>query len=436
MESKLINESSELSLIGMILTDPLKVLTEVDQAGIDDTWFRSPVAVRIWTAIVAIRKKNRVPDLAFVMSMLEEQGALSSVGGQAGVCRLVDKASATFLADQHIDTLRRCRLRRQGIGAVAGVEHDLPEADEPEVLIESTVEELRRLLIEGHPSVTTEQVVQQVMACAEEGNPGNIWLPLPWALEGTVGLIKCRLSTIAGRTGQGKTTMALNLLRFLARRNPPTPCGFISLEMEAGEVMEKLIAAEARTNTTAIMAGYGKEDDKIRMAKGAERIKAMPIFLDDTARSIDQICGRIVMMKQRHGVEFVVVDYLQIIRGIQKSNQTRTDVIAQWTGALMTLAKTAKVHICALSQLTRTAEGVRPSLKDLRDSGSIEQDCAQVMFVYRDPALPHDYPESQPSYFEVAKDRRGATGSRILLTFVKTQSRFEEAASGEGEPQE
>jgi len=212
------------------------------------------------------------------------------------------------------------------------------------------------------------------------------------------------LIILAARPAVGKTAFALNLARNAAlNRFKPTPSAFFSLEMSQGQLMERLISRESEVSLELIKTGRlddGQAEYVFR--KGVEPISRAPLFIDDTpALNIFELRAKCRRLKNKYGVGFFVIDYLQLMSGVgDNRNGNREQEISNISRSLKGLAKELQAPVVALSQLSRAVESrteKTPQLSDLRESGAIEQDADMVMFLYR------------PEYYDIKTDENGTS---------------------------
>jgi replicative DNA helicase len=204
------------------------------------------------------------------------------------------------------------------------------------------------------------------------------------------GFQRSNLIILAGRPGMGKTSFATNIALNMLK-NPqgaPKGIGFFSLEMSSEELATRMISDESRISSFSIRKGDLSELDYGRVTAASNRIKKLPLYIDDTGGlSIDQLVIRARRLKRQKGIDLLIIDYLQYLSGKKRAMDSRVNEISEITNALKALAKELKIPIIALSQLSRQVENrdnKRPVLSDLRDSGSIEQDADIVIFLYRE----------------------------------------------------
>ena len=206
------------------------------------------------------------------------------------------------------------------------------------------------------------------------------------------GLHQSDLIIIAGRPSMGKTSLATNIA-FNAARNiqesgTKSSVAFFSLEMSSEQLSTRIISEQARIGSNDIRRGRISDEQFDQFLETSKNISELPLFIDETpAISIAAMSNRARRIKRLHGLDLIVVDYIQLMKGLFNNKDGRVQEISQITQGLKAIAKELGVPVVALSQLSRQVEqrdDHKPQLADLRESGSIEQDADVVMFVYRE----------------------------------------------------
>lgn len=267
------------------------------------------------------------------------------------------------------------------------------------------------------------------------------------------GMQQSDLIILAGRPSMGKTALGINIAvnacKFLNReiteQKDKKAVGFFSLEMSSDQLAARILSMETSINATKFRTGQLNDHEWEVVATRSAEISKMPLFIDDTpALSISAIRTRARRMVRKNNLSLLIVDYLQLIRGVSARGQdNRVQEVSEITQGLKAIAKEFNIPVMALSQLSRAVEqreDKRPQLADLRESGSIEQDADVVAFVYRDSYY-HERkkpPETDPKFQEwsqkmnelrhlaeviIAKQRNGPVGS-VNLFFDGEFTRF------------
>ena len=244
------------------------------------------------------------------------------------------------------------------------------------------------------------------------------------------GLQRSDLIILAARPAQGKTALALDIMRQSAVRHK-TKVGMFSLEMSDQQLIDRLLSQEARIDSWKLRTGQVKDTEaQERLKTASETLKNAHIYIDNTTtNTIASIRQTARKMKKDIGVNLIIIDYLQLIVPSQSSSsQSMNHQVSEVSKALKQLAIELDIPILALSQLSRKIEdrGVKgvPRLSDLRDSGSIEQDADVVMFIHQKNKAGDD-PELESVDILVEKHRNGPIG-RVPLTFQRNIVSFHE----------
>jgi replicative DNA helicase len=240
---------------------------------------------------------------------------------------------------------------------------------------------------------------------------------------------------IAGRPSMGKTAFALNIAKHAGVEDHKRVL-VLSLEMSKEQLVQRLLCAEARVDSHKVRTGYLDPRDWTRMTNAAGRLAEAPIYIDDSpALSVLEARAKARRMKAEHGLDLIVIDYLQLMRG--RNPENRQQEISEISRSLKALAKELVVPVVALSQLSRAVEARQskePQLSDLRESGALEQDADVILFLYR----PERYGIQSEDGDRVAdiivgKQRNGPTG-KVQVTFIPEFASFERLARREAQP--
>ena len=264
------------------------------------------------------------------------------------------------------------------------------------------------------------------------------------------GLHKSDLIIIAGRPSMGKTALATNIAFNAAQKiqesGKKSSIAFFSLEMSSEQLSTRILAEQSRIKSNDIRRGRISEDQFDKFIETSKNISELPLYIDETpAISIAAMSNRARRIKRLFGLDMIVVDYIQLMRGTTFNKDGRVQEISQITQGLKAIAKELSIPVVALSQLSRQVEqrdDHKPQLSDLRESGSIEQDADVVMFVYREsyylqrkeprPATV-EHAEWQAKMNEVSnlaeliigKQRHGPVGN-VMLEFEEMFTKFKD----------
>jgi replicative DNA helicase len=231
----------------------------------------------------------------------------------------------------------------------------------------------------------------------------------------------------------GKTAFALNIAQHVGVTLRGTVL-VLSLEMSAQQLVQRMLCSEAKVDAQAVRTGFLSSSDWHRLTAAAGRLSEAKIFIDDSPGvTVLEARAKARRMKAEHGLDMLVVDYLQLMRG-RASLDNRQQEISEISRSLKALAKELNVPVVALSQLSRAVEAraqrdFRPQLSDLRESGALEQDADVILFLYRAKVYKEDVPPDEENIAEViiGKQRNGPIGT-VKVVFLPQYARFENAA--------
>lgn len=246
----------------------------------------------------------------------------------------------------------------------------------------------------------------------------------------TAGFHEEELIIVAARPGVGKTSLMMNITKYAAVHESKKVAVF-SLEMSMEQLILRFIAEESGISLGKVRTGFVDKKDWPFLAQAAGRISDAPIFICDSSQleklTVPMLSGKAHRLKESHGIDMIVVDYLQLLSG---KAENRTQEITQISRELKRMAAVLKVPVIAASQLNRAIEmnkGRRPQLSDLRESGSIEQDADVVIFIHQDN---QDKQAIIPTELIVGKQRNGPQDT-VNVQFNRALTRFENIAEGE-----
>lgn len=241
----------------------------------------------------------------------------------------------------------------------------------------------------------------------------------------TSGFQKGDMILIAARPSMGKTTFALNIAEHAALKEGKSVVIF-SLEMSKEQLAYKLLCSVANVDMLKLRKGDLDDSDWENIARATGPLSKAKIYIDDTAgMSIMEMRSKCRRLKIEHGIDLILIDYLQLMSG-SSSAESRQQQVSEISRSIKALAKEMGCPIIALSQLSRAPEqrtDHRPMLSDLRESGSIEQDADLVMFLYRDEYYNKETEEKNVAECIVAKQRNGPVGT-VKMAFFGQLSKF------------
>lgn len=247
----------------------------------------------------------------------------------------------------------------------------------------------------------------------------------------TTGLHPGDLVILAGRPAMGKTSFALNIAEHVALYEKKGAAVF-SMEMPAEQLALRVLSSFARIDMGKLRSGELEDRDWDRLTSQGGLVREAPIYIDETgALSPLELRARARRMKQRHDIQLIIVDYIQLMQ-VPGTKENRTNEISEISRSLKALAKELNLPVIALSQLNRGVEqrdNKRPRMSDLRESGGIEQDADIVAFVYRDEVYNKESPDKGTAEIIIVKQRNGPLGT-VKTAFFGQYTRFENLATG------
>jgi replicative DNA helicase len=393
--------------------------------------FDDPRLGHIYAAILEVTSNGQPLDIGGIGGRLREAGALKAVGGMPYLAQLQDAAVTSAAIRHHAEVIGRYADARRALSRVTSLCQDTItrgtiDGDFFEEL-SSTTQGLRRGGGESSFKAVEHSIPEATSALAAllkaRGKPVGLSTGLVGLDNLLGGFHASDLIILAARPSMGKTALGLAIASFIAARGKPV--GFFSLEMSSAQIAQRLICYYAGLSLDRLRAGKltSLEVDRIRTA--VEVLGGRKFFVDEgSGLSVGEVCARARRMADKHGIEFIVVDYLQLMSGSGQDN--REQEIAHISRQLKAIAKELAIPVLAMSQLNRGVEhraDRRPMLADLRESGAIEQDADVVSFIYRDDQYNPDSDDASIAEVIVAKHRHGATGT-VKLVFDGSTGRF------------
>jgi replicative DNA helicase len=400
---------AEQQLLGAILTN--NDIYDRVASIIGPKHFYDPVHARIFEISAARIAKNNLASPVTLKAFMEDDEGLKELGGPAYLARLAGAAISAFAARDYAQMIYDLSVRRdliqlgRDIAAKAAL---VDVASEPREQIVEAEQQLYKLAEQGQVEsgfqsflkAVTDAVNVANAAYQRDGGLAGVSTGLVDMDKKLGGLHRSDLLILAGRPSMGKTSLATNIAFNVAKayKRGLLPdgsegaidggvVGFYSLEMSAEQLAARILSEAAEVPSEQIRRGDMTETEFRRFVDAAKALEACPLYIDDTpALPISQLAARARRLKRTHGLDLLIIDYLQLVRGTGKS-ENRVNEISEITMGMKAIAKELDIPVIALSQLSRQVENredKRPQLSDLRESGSIEQDADVVMFVFRE----------------------------------------------------
>ncbi len=429
---------AEEALLGGIMLDNSSLVQVSDYVREDD--FYRPGNREIFKSILALAKNHEPIDLVTVADHLKQRQKLDEVGGSGYLASLVDNVHTAANLSAYARIVKNKSVLRSLIEtATEIVEKSYGEVEDVDVLVDRAEKSILDVARKRNQAAITpiDEIVRDSFAAIDIAYRNN--RPLTGIPSGfdeidkmTCGFQNSDLIIIAGRPSMGKTSFALNIAHNAAAHpDDPARVAFFSLEMSKEQLVTRLLCSQSELNAQTIRRGFLKDEDWPKLSDAAAVVSELPIYIDDTpAISAMELRAKARRLQNDKGLDLVIVDYLQLMRG---DGESREREISDISRALKAMAKELEVPVIALSQLNRSVESridKRPQLADLRESGAIEQDADVIMFVYRDEVYNPDKPENAGlAEILIRKQRNGPTGS-VTLRFFGEFTTFRNIASG------
>ena len=443
---------AEQSLLGALMQEPEK-LVEV-KAAVDVEDFYDEKNKDIYNAILRLDEAGIIPDTTTIFEEINNSGAFKSVDASLYIVELYDITPSTRNIMHYANLVKRYSIYREIRSALLSSTEEMNQgnADIDSLTatlfdqVEKAMERAKTSQFKNMKDVTNE-VFQEIVA-RMSGEGQNIAIPTGFStLDQLVGLGKGDLVILAARPSMGKTAFALNIALNVAGKNhrdesEKKTVALFSLEMGADQLVSRMICSEGMLDSEKIKKGTLDNDDMMKLETAVHFLNQKNIFIEDSAFiKVNEVKAKCKLLKNEHGLDLVVIDYLQLLQG-SKRTDNRQQEVSEISRSLKQMARELECPVIALSQLSRSVESrhdKRPMMSDLRESGSIEQDADIVSFLYRsDYYRSEDADENEvqePSDVStveviVAKNRNGQTGT-AELAFMKRYNRFVSKSYGE-----
>lgn len=432
------SHEAEQSVLGSILIDKESFIQVSDFITIDD--FYEERHGQIYKAILELFHRYQPIDVLTVANILEERNQLEEIGGSDYLIELtqvVPTASHVYHYAQIVkqkSTLRRLIIAGQQISALGYDEKNdtkevLEEAEKALFAVSQTFVKSKFVHIKDILDQSYERIAELHAQHEEHGIAFRGVTTGFHSLDKILsGLQASDLIILAARPAMGKTAFALNIAQNVARQGKKT-VGIFSLEMSKDQLVERMFCSIMALDSWKLRTGQLTDQDLQNIGVVMQELNNINLFIDDAPDcSIIDLRTKARRLQQEHGLDLLVVDYLQLMNGTSPAaNFNQVQKISEISRSLKLLARELQVPILALSQLSRAVEGRQekiPQLSDLRDSGAIEQDADIVLFIYRDDVYnPDTSPRPNTADIIIAKHRSGPTG-KVELGYKKEQVSF------------
>ncbi len=416
---------AERSVLGAILIDPEAIIKVADL--INEDSFYLPAHQIIFKAMRELYEEGEPIDVITVTSKLRKTKSLKKVGGAAFIAKLSSSFALSSNIEAYAKLIKENFIKRRLISLSAKLSkialdpskdaRDILDEAEQEVFGISQISSKKNFVKLNDILIDSFERIEKL-----QGNDSKL-RGIPTGFQDLdnmlAGLQKSNLIILAARPGMGKTAFSLNIAQHVAVKEKKK-VAFFSLEMSKEELVDRLLVAQADIDAWALKTGRLKEQDYMKLSDAMGVLSKAKLFIDDTpGLSIYDMRTRARRLMTEHGIDLLIVDYLQLAHGRNRDN--RVLEVGEISQGLKNIARELKIPVLSLAQLSRAVESrgeKKPQLSDLRESGSIEQDADVVMFLYRKD---EDIRESVT--LKIAKHRNGTIGE-IDLYFRGDRIRF------------
>lgn len=423
------NIEAEQSVLGSMILDKTSIAEAAEVLRGDD-FYRENHKL-IFNAIIGLYQRDIPVDMITLIEHLRSTEKLEGAGGITYITEISNSVPSTANLNSYINIVKEKSILRRLIKSSTEIIEDSynQQDDVPKVLdsAEKKIFDIAQNTVvtdfESLSNVLERGFLEIERLYNNKGEVTGVPSGFPELDAKTSGFQKGDMILIAARPSMGKTTFALNLAEYAALRASKSIVVF-SLEMSKEQLAYKLLCSEANVDMLKLRTGNLEDSDWDNIARASGPLAEAQIYIDDTAGiSVMEMRSKCRRIKIEHGIDMIIIDYLQLMTG---SGESRQQEVSEISRSIKALAKEMQCPVIALSQLSRAPEqrtDHRPMLSDLRESGSIEQDADLVMFLYRDEYYNKETEEKNVAECIIAKQRNGPTGT-VKLAWLGQFSKF------------
>ena len=423
---------AEQSVIGSMIMDRDAIITATEMLHKDD-FYHQQYGV-LFEAMNELFAANLPVELVTLQNKLKEKDVPNEISSLEFVRELLNAVPTSANIKYYSKIVKDNAVKRRLIRLMEDIENECYTGKESlESVLDKTEKDVFQLLSSRTSGdfVPIRQVVMNALekiekASKQSGTVTGIptgFVDLDYR---TAGLQPSDLVLIAARPSMGKTAFVLNIAQYIAFHEAKSVAIF-SLEMSKEQLVNRLFSLESRVDAQALRTGNLSDADWEKLVEGAGIIGDSKLIIDDTPGiSIAELRSKCRKYKLEHGLDIIIIDYLQLMTGSGRGSESRQQEISDISRSLKALARELNVPVVALSQLSRAVEqrpDHRPMMSDLRESGAIEQDADVVMFIYRDDYYNKDTEMKGISEIIIAKQRNGPIGT-VNLAWLPEYTKF------------
>ena len=422
---------AEQSVIGAMIIDKSAIAKALEKLNEED-FYRDGHKV-IFKAIREMFSKDMAVDLVTLLEYLKSTDMLEKAGGVTYISEVSSSVITTANLEAYIKIVEeKSTLRKLIKSATSIIEESYNKQDKVEAVLDLAQKKIFDLVekqgsndYEPLANVLERGFLEIERLFNNKGSITGVGSGIRDLDAKTSGFQKGDMVLIAARPSMGKTTFSLNIAEHAALREGKSVVIF-SLEMSKEQLAYKLLCSEANVDMLKLRTGNLDDDDWERIARATGPLSKARIYIDDTAGlSVMEMRSKCRKIKMEHGIDMILIDYLQLMSG-SSSSESRQQEVSEISRSIKALAKEMECPVIALSQLSRAPEqraDHRPMLSDLRESGSIEQDADVVMFLYRDEYYNKETEDKNIGECIIAKQRNGPVGT-VKMAWIGAHSKF------------
>ncbi|EIQ3779628.1 replicative DNA helicase [Staphylococcus pseudintermedius] len=443
------SHEAEQSVLGAIFLDP-ELMSSTQEILLPESFYRG-AHQHIFRAMMDLNEDGKDIDIVTVLDRLTKEGVVNEAGGSQYLAEITSNVPTTRNIQYYTDVVFKNAVKRKLIHTADSIAND---GYNDELDLDTVLNDAERRILELSSTRESDgfkdirDVLGQVYDNAEQLDQNSGQTPgIPTGYRDldqmTAGFNRNDLIILAARPSVGKTAFALNIAQKVATHEDQYTVGIFSLEMGADQLATRMICSSGNVDSNRLRTGTMTEEDWNRFTVAVGKLSRTKIFIDDTPGvRITDIRSKCRRLKQEHGLDMIVIDYLQLIQGSgSRASDNRQQEVSEISRMLKAIARELECPVIALSQLSRGVEqrqDKRPMMSDIRESGSIEQDADIVAFLYRDDYYnrgdgddddddggfePQTNDENGEIEIIIAKQRNGPTGT-VKLHFMKQYNKF------------
>ncbi|MEX0689898.1 MAG: replicative DNA helicase [Candidatus Paceibacterota bacterium] len=425
---------SEVSVLGSLMIDKDSIAKVANILTDED--FYHPAHQKIYKTVIDLFQKSKPIDLLTVSSRLKEKKIFKEVGGMDYLTELMNQVPTSAHVEHYANTVREKRVRRDLMNASSLISEQAVDQEDFDDLLDEVEKRIFKI---SQKSRTQKFVhIKEGLPLAYErfeklhqGEGDGKIRGVPTGFEHLdaklAGLQKSDFVILGARPSYGKTALALDIARNASLKGHKV--GIFSLEMSSEQIIDRVIASQSQIPLWRLRTGKIQDDTEFALIQQSlDELSEISMFIEDTpSPDILHVRSMARKLQIEHGLDLLIIDYIQLIRPRNSFNSTVQEV-TEISRGLKSLARELNVPVLALSQLSRAVDQREvkiPRLSDLRESGSLEQDADVVMFLYRKDRDKLDVLEEDKGKVEViiAKHRNGPIGS-VPLHFDEEKVTF------------